>query len=182
MLSFINNETCQQLAAGAVRNACELAAENPMMTLGVAAVGTLLTAASTGVYFFNRRKPAPVVAAPQVPVARLTRQPVNQVINQVVVDASKLAVPAVNADLGQPVKMPTETIVLAYLFKQSQTQLAARQLRDIRRTEKPEVDVDRLVLKALGLPEDGSMPKTPEGQAHYDAVVTALELPQCKLR
>lgn len=178
MLSFLT-QTCEQLAEGAAHDACSWAATNPAIALGAAAA-TLLATTATGLYFSNRKQSTKV---PVVPVARLSRQPLNQVIHHATIDQSKLVLPDLKVNPLAEEKMPVQTIVLAELHRQLQnplTEKVARELLNMRQTKAKEID--RLILRALGLPEDGKMPKTPNGIAQYDQVMTNIAMPHLKLR
>jgi hypothetical protein len=178
MLSFLT-ETCEQLAEGAAQEACNWAASNPAIAIGTAAAATLLATTATGLYFCPRK---PAAKAPVVPVARLARQTLGQAISEVHVDQSKLVVPAVEAALTERT-MPVQSIVLGFLLEQSKggaNQVAAMRLREDRKRNVKETD--QKILTALGLPVDGKMPKTAEGQARYDQVMDIIAMPHLKLR
>ena len=169
MLSFLT-DTCEQLAEGAVHNVCQMAAANPMVTLGVTAA-TLLTA-SAGLYF-GCRNPAAKVEAPKVPVARLARASFADTVKQTTVNQKELA-ELVDAAPSVMRRMPVQSIVVAELKSRLATDANAKALLMRRQTEA--ATIDKQVLGELGLPVDGTMPKTQAGLANYDAIMTRLNL------
>lgn len=198
MLSFIDSNTCQQLADGITRQACEWAVTNPTLALGLTA-GTLVL--SGGLYFFNHPKNTVSANNSQAMpvVARIPREAVRATIARTLAE-NKPVVPVaavvVNAEVV-PAKMPVQTIVLEALTRQKQapeTRATALRLWDLRRTEKQRLDaatlqalklpvnaatlnvkVDQVVLAKLGLPPSGVI-STAEQQAKYEQVLETLNL------
>lgn len=169
MLSFLT-DTCEQLAEGAAHNVCQMAVTNPMVTLGVTAA-TLLTA-SAGLYF-RCRNPIAKVEAPKVPVARLARASFADTVKRTTVDPKEL-VELVDAAPSVMRKMPVQSIVVAELKSRVATDANAKALLMRRQTEA--TIIDKQVLGELGLPVDGTMPKTEAGLANYEAIMTRLKL------
>jgi len=190
MLSFLN-DTCQQLAEGAARQACQWTVTNPALVMGITAGAALM---SGGLYFFNRGSKVTASTNNKPVVARLARESVMTSISAPVANVANVAVVA-NSEA--PSKMPVQTIVLEALTRQKQnpaTREIALRLWDLRRTEKQRLDaaalqklnlpvttatlnvkVDQVVLAKLGLPPTGVI-STAEQQTKYEQVLGDLNL------
>ncbi len=154
MLSFIDQNTCSELADGAVRSACEYATANPLLALGLTA-GTMIAGAAG--LFFSRRATATPASSSQ-PVARLKRQTVSDAIMDTAIDQSQIVAPKT---LSTEDKMSINLIVLAELNRQLQepkTAEVARQLLVLRQTKRKEID--GLILAQLGYAADGKKKTT----------------------
>lgn len=155
MLSFIDQNTCGELADGVVRSACEYAAANPLLALGLT-TGTLIAGTVGGLFWRHRASATPAVNA--VPVARLKRQTVSEAITDTAIDQSQIVAPKT---LSAEDKMSINLIVLAELNRQLQepkTAEVARQLLVLRQTKRKEID--GLILAQLGYAEDGKKKTT----------------------
>lgn len=150
MLSFIDQNTCSELADGVVRNVCEYAAANPVLALGLTA-GTMIASVAGGL-FWSHRSSAPAATTTTQPVARLKRQAVSDIIDTPI-DQSQIVAPKT---LSTEDKMAINLIVLGELNKQLQdpeTAATARQLLLLRQTKQKEID--GIILQQLGYAEDG---------------------------
>lgn len=152
MLSFIDENTCSELADGVMRSACEYATANPVLALGLTA-GTMIAGAA-GLFFSRRGTAAPAASSSQ-PVARLKRQTVSDVIIHTTIDQSLIVAPV---ELTTEQKMARNLIVLAELNRQlddPQTAKTARQLLQLRQNPTNQKVIDGSILEQLGYAADG---------------------------
>lgn len=193
MLSFLD-DTCQQLAEGVARQACQWTVTNPALVMGITAGAALM---GGGLYFFNRGSKVTASTNNKPVVARLARESVMATISAPVAPVVPVANVAVVANSEVFGKMPVQTIVLEALTRQKRnpaTSEIALRLWDLRRTEKQRLDeaalqklnlpvttatlnvkVDQVVLAKLGLPPTGVI-STAEQQTKYEQVLGDLNL------
>jgi len=184
MLSF--TDICDQLGSDALNGACDWAASNPAVALGLTVGGTLLATVG-GLYWSSNRQAQPVVV-PRMQQTR-GRQSLREAITGTDVDFN-----LVNeiADMEKAEKMPLQTIVGAYLQQKAiEKSMNTTQIRNwVLAQAFPEqrvmgkaisqAEMNKAVLQLLGLPADGKVPTLSAGRKFYNDVLETLDLAHLK--